>query len=79
MQELLAELAAEVVPVAVRAVAALAFTLVGGALELSALASLQGGAPLVGLWKVYVGAIALYAGVNVLGPQVLEAVRSVDA
>lgn len=68
MQELLAEFVAEGLPVVGRTVAAIAFTLLGGAAELSAASSLGTGAVAFGLWKVYIGALALYAGTVVFGP-----------
>jgi hypothetical protein len=68
MQELFADFAAEGLPAVARAFAALAFTLLGSAAELSALSTLQTGALAFGLWKVYVGTLALYAGLVVFGP-----------
>ena len=68
MQELLADLAGEGLPLLGRALAVTVFTLVGGAAEMSALSTLQTGALAFGLWKVYVGVLALYAGLFVFGP-----------
>jgi len=68
MQELLADFAAEGLPAVLRSLAVVGFTLFGGAVELSALSSLGTGALLFGLWKVYVGGLALYAGLFVFGP-----------
>lgn len=68
MQELLADFVGEGLPALGRAIAVAAFTLLGGAAEMSALSSLQTGAMAFGLWKVYVGALALYAGLVVFGP-----------
>lgn len=74
MQELAAELLAEGVPLVLRAVAAVVLTLGGAAAELNAVASFGSGNLLVGLWMLYVGAVALYGGLFVFGPEVLDAV-----
>lgn len=81
MQELLSEVGAELVPVVLRAVGALALTLFGTAVEFNALSSVVGGDLVVGAWLGYVGAIALYAGLAVVGPDALERFRDagVDA
>lgn len=73
MKELLADAGAEALVLLLRAVAAIAFTLFGGFVELSAASTLQAGSVPFGLWKVYVGGLALYAGLYVLGPGVLDA------
>lgn len=75
MQELLANVGSEGLPLLGRAVAVAALTLIGGAAEVSAFSSLLDGALAVGLWKLYVGGVALYAGLFVLGPEVLEALE----
>ena len=64
----------EVVPLALRAAAAVAFTLVGMFVELNALASILSGEFAFGLWALYMGAIALYAGLFVFGADVLARV-----
>lgn len=74
MQELFADLAGEGLPMLGRAVAAVAFTLFGGVAELSALTSLLDGALAFGLWKVYIGALALYIGLVVFGPWSLPSI-----
>lgn len=72
MHDLLADAAAEGPGLLVRSVAAVVLTLFGGAVEASAISSLMDGALAFGLWKVYVGGVALYAGLFVFGPEVLE-------
>lgn len=72
MMELLSEAGAELLPAAVQGVAALALTLVGMAVELNAVSTLTSGDLLFGGWLVYVGGVALYAGVVVLGPEALD-------
>ena len=48
-------------------VAALAITLAGAFAELTASQWVMGGETVVGLWLAYMGAIALYAGLFVVG------------
>lgn len=72
MQELVAELLAEGVPLLIRAVAAVVLTLGGAFAELNAVTSLLSGELALGLWTLYVGAVALYGGLFVFGPEVLE-------
>lgn len=74
MQELLANVGAEGFPLLGRSVA-VALTLLGGAVEASALSSLQAGALAFGLWKVYLGGVALYAGLFVLGPEIRSTIE----
>lgn len=75
MQELLGGLFAEIAPLLARAVAAVVFTLLGGAMGLSAVGSLvSGGEVLFALWAFYMGGIAIYAGVFVFGTQLLDRV-----
>lgn len=71
MQELFAEIGAELVPFLGRAVASLVLTLVGAAVEFNALSSLTEGDLMLGGWLLYLGAVALYAGLFVVGPDAL--------
>ena len=69
MQDALAT-AGDAVAVGLRALAAVAFTLVGMFVELNALVSILSGEFAFGLWALYMGAIALYAGLFVFGADV---------
>lgn len=69
----------EVVPLALRAVAAVAFTLVGTFVELNAVASIAAGELAFGLWTLYMGGIALYAGLFVFGADVVAGVGPAES
>ena len=73
MQDALAA-AGDVAALALRAIAAVAFTLVGMFVELNAVASILSGEFAFGLWALYMGALALYAGLFVFGADVLARV-----
>ena len=72
MQELLAEGGAELLSVLGRALVAAVLTVVGAVIEMNAVSSLAAGDLLVGVWTLYMGGIALYAGLFVLGPEIVE-------
>lgn len=71
MQELFAEVGTELLPFVGRAIAAVVLTLAGMAVELDALSTLTSGDLAVGVWLLYLGAIALYGGLFVVGPDAL--------
>ena len=71
MQELFAEVGAELLPFLGRAVASVVLTVAGTFVELNAVSSLTHGDLALGGWLLYLGAVALYAGLFVLGPDAL--------
>ena len=75
MYELVLELFGETASVALRAVGTLAFTALGIFAELNAVHSLTTGEQMIGLWALYMGAIALYAGLVVFGGETLSQFR----
>lgn len=69
MQELLAEVIADLVALVVLSASAVLFAVLGMLSEQAGLASLATGQLAVGLWFVYMGALALFVGLYLLGYQ----------
>lgn len=67
MQGLLSETLAELLGLVVSVVAAGLFTAVGLLTENAALADITTGQTVLGLWELWMGVLALYAGVYLLG------------
>lgn len=78
MQELFAEVGTELVPFLFRAVGAVVLALAGTFVEFNAISTLLSGDLLLGGWLLYVGALALYAGLFVLGPDALAELSDED-
>ena len=78
MQELIAEVGAELLPFLGRAVASVVLTVVGALVEFNALSSLTSGDLMLGGWLLYLGAVALYAGLFVVGPDALAQLSGDD-
>jgi hypothetical protein len=79
MIDLFVEIGAELLPVLVRAVAAGVLTLLGMAVELNALSTLADGELVFGGWLLYLGAVALYGGLFVVGPDALARLADLTA
>lgn len=71
MQELFAEVGAEIVPFLIRGLGAVVLALGGTYVEFTAVSELLGGDLVVGAWLLYLGTLALYAGLFVVGPDAL--------
>lgn len=65
----------EVVPEVVYGLIASVLTLLGVAVELTGVQNLTGGHQTIGIWMLFLGVVALYAGIEVARDKALPAIR----